>query len=96
MTELVTIAAFARTHGVSKSAAQRWQAKGLLTLQDGRVRVEESDATLQSGGFGRFRPEGAPDLAAVRREHAAEVGRLRRELDIERAEKAALRSLLLD
>ncbi len=51
---LESVAAFARRHGVSKAAAQKWQARGLLAMREGKVWVEGSERTLEHAGLGRF------------------------------------------
>lgn len=54
----VSVTAYAKLHGVSKGAAQKWQARGLLKFADGKVDVEASDRTLAHAGVGRFAPGG--------------------------------------
>jgi len=51
---LVSVSAYARLHGVTKGAAQKWQARGLLVFRDGKVAVEASDQKLAHAGVGRF------------------------------------------
>lgn len=51
---LVSVTAFAKLHGVTKGAAQKWQAKGHLVFRDGKVDVEASDRCLAHAGLGRF------------------------------------------
>lgn len=51
---LVSVSAYARLHGVTKGAAQKWQARGLLVFRDGKVAVEMSDQKLAHAGVGRF------------------------------------------
>jgi hypothetical protein len=43
---LVTKAEFARRHGVSKPAVQKWERNGWLVLSEGKVDAEASDAKL--------------------------------------------------
>ena len=50
----VSVTAFAKLHGVSKAAAQKWQGRGLLTLRDGKVDVDASDRALCHAGLGRY------------------------------------------
>lgn len=59
---LISRAAFARQHGVSKTAVQKWEGRGLLVIIDGKVHVERSDRALMHAGAGRFsdRPRRAP------------------------------------
>lgn len=63
---LLSVTAFARTHDVSKAAAQKWEAKGYLTKREGKVWAEASDRTLQHAGLGRF-----SEVAAGRQPAAA-------------------------
>lgn len=51
---LTSVSGYGRLHGVSKAAAQKWQARGLLRLKDGKVDVEASDQSLAHAGVGRF------------------------------------------
>ena len=51
---LVSVSAYARLHGVTKGAAQKWQSRGLLVFRDGKVAVEPSDQKLAHAGVGRF------------------------------------------
>lgn len=66
---LVSVTAYAKLHGVSKTAAQKWQARGLLKFRDGRVDVEASDASLCHAGLGRF-----SDAATRDRQPPAKAG----------------------
>lgn len=51
---LASVAGYGKLHGVSKAAAQKWQARGLLRFKDGKVDVEASDQSLAHAGVGRF------------------------------------------
>lgn len=51
---LVSVTAYAGLHGVSKTAAQKWQARGLLVFKDAKVDVEASDRSIAHAGLGRF------------------------------------------
>ncbi|PZU71664.1 MAG: hypothetical protein DI531_15480 [Brevundimonas sp.] len=51
---LVSVSGYAKLHGVSKGAAQKWQTRGLLRFRDGKVDVEASDQMLAHAGVGRF------------------------------------------
>lgn len=51
---LVSVSAYAKLHDVSKGAAQKWQARGLLVFREGKVDVEASDRSLAHAGVGRF------------------------------------------
>lgn len=51
---LASVTGYAALHGVSKTAAQKWKARGLLRFKDGQVDVEASDQSLAHAGVGRF------------------------------------------
>lgn len=51
---LVSVTAYAKLHEVTKGAAQKWQARGLLVMREGKVDVEASDRSLAHAGVGRF------------------------------------------
>lgn len=51
---LESVSAYGRRHGVSKAAAQKWEARGLLVKREGKVWVEGSDRALEHCGLGRF------------------------------------------
>lgn len=51
---LVARAEYARAHGVSKAAAQKWEKRGLLVVVDGKINVEASDRKMMHAGMGRF------------------------------------------
>lgn len=73
---LVSVSAYARLHGVTKGAAQKWQARGLLKFIDGKVETEASDRSLLHAGLGRFAPGGMgsrSEAATGRRVAAEEV-----------------------
>lgn len=58
--------AFAKMHGVSKAAVQKWEARGAVVVIDGRISVEASDRLLAHAGLGRFsdrpkKPRSAPE-----------------------------------
>src|SRR5690242_15322499 len=57
---LVSLAKFGALHGVSKQAASKWKARGLLVLADGKVDVEASNARLK-----RLRKGGVTALESV-------------------------------
>lgn len=70
---VVSVSAYARLHGVTKGAAQKWQTRGLLKFKDGKVDVQASDRSLAHAGVGRFalggkgsreRPATGPTVAA--------------------------------
>lgn len=46
--------AFARMHGVSKAAVQKWEKRGAVVVVDGKISVEASDRLLMHAGLGRF------------------------------------------
>lgn len=51
---LTSVTGYAKMHGVSKTAAQKWETRGLLRMRDGKVDVEASDQSLAHAGVGRF------------------------------------------
>ncbi len=51
---LMSISAFARSHGVSRAAVKKWQKAGFLRMSGDQVIVEESDGLLKAGSRGRF------------------------------------------
>lgn len=52
---LLSLTAFAATHAASRQAAKKWQDAGFLTMRDGMVDQEASDATMERAAKGRFR-----------------------------------------
>jgi hypothetical protein len=64
---LVSRPAFAKQHGVSKAAVQKWEARGAVVVVDGKVSVEATDRLLMHAGLGRFsdRPRRASATANV-------------------------------
>jgi hypothetical protein len=68
---LQSVSGYAKLHGVSKAAAQKWQARGLLRFKDGKVDVEASDQSLAHAGVGRF-----ADTATKQRRAATAPGNL--------------------
>ncbi len=50
----VSKAEFARQHGVSKPAVLKWERRGFLILDAGKIDVEASDARLREAKLGRF------------------------------------------
>ncbi|HEX7853846.1 MAG TPA: hypothetical protein VF503_09140 [Sphingobium sp.] len=55
MANLMTLAAYAATHGASKQAASKWKTRGLLVLCDEMVDAEASDVKMEGAAKGRFR-----------------------------------------
>ncbi|WP_150125911.1 hypothetical protein [Brevundimonas sp. LM2] len=51
---LVSRPAFAKQHGVSKAAVQKWESRGAVVVVDGKISVEASDRLLMHAGLGRF------------------------------------------
>jgi hypothetical protein len=47
MRTVVSKAEFARRHGVSRPAVQKWEAAGYLVMRDGKVDAEASDGRLR-------------------------------------------------
>lgn len=76
---LVSRAAFAQQHRVSKPAVQKWEKRGLLVIVDGKVNVEASDRNLLHAGVGRFsdRPDRAAPPSPVPAPGAAWNGEVR-------------------
>ena len=71
---LLSVAAYAKTHNVSKAAAQKWEARGLLVKREGKVFVEASDKNLEFSGLGRFSAAtGSPRPPATGNPVAVEV-----------------------
>lgn len=56
---LMTLAAYAAEHGVSKQAATGWKARGALVFEGTRVDVEASDRAMRKAGLGRFKGDAA-------------------------------------
>lgn len=59
---LVSQAAFAGMHDVSRKTVTKWKSQGRVVLDGDKVDVDKSDALLRDGGLGRFgerkRPSG--------------------------------------
>ena len=68
---LVSVSAFAETHGPSKQAAAKWKKRGVLVMSGVLVDAEASDAKMRDAGLGRFKaardgqPERQPKIVAV-------------------------------
>ncbi|RSU46333.1 hypothetical protein [Sphingomonas sp. S-NIH.Pt15_0812] len=74
---LMSLTAFAATHGTSRQAASKWKAKGFLKLRGDQVDVEASDQRLRDAGLGRFKAEAAgaqPPPATAPRNRRAVAG----------------------
>lgn len=56
---LLSLTAYAKTHGASRQAASKWRKNGVLVLDREFVDVEKSDANMQGNGLGRFKSEAA-------------------------------------
>jgi chromosomal replication initiation ATPase DnaA len=52
---LLSVSAYAATHGASKQAAAKWKARGLLVLSGALVDVAASDAKMKTAAMGRFK-----------------------------------------
>ena len=81
--DFVSVTAFAKLHGVSKTAAQKWQGRGLLTFRDGRVDVAASDRALCHAGLGRYADPATRDAQPATRpgnQRVADVAGLADEL----------------
>lgn len=53
---LMSLSAFARTHGKSQQAASKWKRDGVLVMKGEKVDAEKSDARMRGFGLGRFGP----------------------------------------
>ncbi len=79
MAQLLSLGAFAKTHGVSRQAAAKWKERGVLHFSGDKVDVARSDAALRGAGLGRFKsddPTPQPNRATdnrTRQPVAAEV-----------------------
>lgn len=56
---LLSLTAYAKTHGASRQAASKWRKNGVLVLVGEFVDVEKSDARMRDNGLGRFKLEAA-------------------------------------
>ena len=54
---LVSVTAFAATHGASKQAAAKWKTRGALVFSGALVDVEASDKKMKALRIGRFKPD---------------------------------------
>jgi hypothetical protein len=52
---LISVSAYAATHGASKQAAAKWKTRGLLVLSGALVDVAASDAKMKRAAMGRFK-----------------------------------------
>lgn len=52
---LLSLTAFASTHGASRQAATKWKTKGALVFTGDQVEVEKSDERMRKAGLGRFK-----------------------------------------
>lgn len=57
MKTLLSLSAFAATHGASRQAAQKWKSRGALVFSGDLVDVEASDASMRDNGLGRFKTD---------------------------------------
>jgi hypothetical protein len=55
---LVSVTAFAASHGASKQAAAKWKLRGALIFSGALVDVAPSDKKMKSLRLGRFKPAG--------------------------------------
>jgi hypothetical protein len=53
--ELVSLSAYAASHGASKQAAAKWKARGALVFSGKLVDVAASDDRMRGAGLGRFK-----------------------------------------
>jgi hypothetical protein len=65
---LLSLTAFAATHGASRQAAAKWKSRGALVFSGDLVDVKASDKRLRNAGLGRFKVaagEGQPAPATA-------------------------------
>jgi hypothetical protein len=65
---LLSLTAFAATHGASRQAAAKWKSRGALVFSGDLVDVQASDRRLRKAGLGRFKVpagKGQPAPAAA-------------------------------
>lgn len=76
---LISLAAFAATHGASKQAATKWRGRGAIVFQGEMVDLEKSDQRMKDMRLGRFRVErGEPDQPPSRPAPKASKARQRK------------------
>ncbi|RUN77317.1 hypothetical protein EJC47_07505 [Sphingomonas sp. TF3] len=56
---LLSLTAYAKTHGASRQAAAKWKNNGALWFSGDLVDVEASDERMRNAGLGRFKPAAA-------------------------------------
>lgn len=56
---LLSLTAYAATHGASRQAAAKWKSRGVLRFSGDQVDVGPSDQAMRNAGLGRFRTEAA-------------------------------------
>lgn len=61
---LLSLTAYAATHGTSRQAASKWKTKGALVFSGDLVDVEASDDRMREAGLGRFKTAAATDTPA--------------------------------
>lgn len=54
---LLSLTAFAATHGASRQAAAKWKKSGVLVFTGDLVDAEKSDRKMRGAGLGRFKDE---------------------------------------
>lgn len=52
---LLSLSAFAKTHGATRQAAAKWRDRGAIVFDGDLVDVEKSDAIMKGAGLGRFK-----------------------------------------
>jgi len=57
--KLLSLTAFAATHGASRQAATKWKSKGALVFSGEMVNVTASDKRMRDAGLGRFKQAAA-------------------------------------
>lgn len=58
---LLSLTAYANTHGASRQAAAKWKSKGALVFSGDLVDVTASDGRMRNLGLGRFKAGAATD-----------------------------------
>lgn len=56
---LLSLTAYAATHGASRQAAAKWKTRGALVFSGDKVDAEASDRQMRDAGLGRFKIEAA-------------------------------------
>jgi len=60
---LLSLSAYAATHGASKQAAAKWKTRGALVMSGVLVDAEASDEKMKAAGLGKFKPARSPSTS---------------------------------